>query len=78
MAEFRRMLPHHYLALPLQQPVNVRILERLLPHRFLVTGTHENLPPGSGLAPLDHAPQILQRGADATLRLVAAPDPGRD
>ncbi len=71
-----RYLAFTYFALPLQQLVLARILERLLPNGYLVIGTHETLPPGSGLAPLAHAPQIFQYSADEVVRSAAAQKPG--
>ncbi len=59
-----RYLAFTYFALPLQQRVLASILERLLPDGYLVIGTHEALPSGSGLQSLEHAPQIFRRSAD--------------
>ncbi len=71
-----RYLAFTYFALSLQQQVLACMLERLLPHGFLVIGTHENLPPGFGLAPIEHAPQIFRRSADALSRSAAAQESG--
>ena len=66
-----RYVTFTYFALPLQQRLLASMLERLLPHGYLVIGTHEHLPSTSGLAPLDHAPQIFQRSADMVSPLSA-------
>jgi len=71
-----RYLAFTYFALPLQQQVLACIRERLLSRGYLVIGTHETLPPGCGLVPLDHAPQIFRRGADELARLGRPQEPG--
>lgn len=61
-----RYVAFTYFALPLQQTVAVRIADRLLPHGYLVIGTHEQLPnDASMLAPLAGAPQIFEKTAVA-------------
>ncbi len=58
-----RCVAFTYFAPPLQRRVLATLLDRLLPHGYLVIGTHERLPSISGLVALDHAPQIFQRTA---------------
>jgi len=57
-----RYVAFTYFSLPLQQQVLARIVERLLPHGFLVIGTHEQLPGTPRLVPLTEVPQIFERG----------------
>lgn len=56
-----RYVAFTYFAPPLQQHVLARIMERLLPHGYLVIGTHERLPEGAQrLAAAGGVPQIFQ------------------
>jgi chemotaxis protein methyltransferase CheR len=59
-----RYLAFTYFALPLQHQVLTRIVDRLLPNGYLITGTNEELPcEGSILGSLADAPQIFKKAA---------------
>ena len=59
-----RYVAFTYFALPLQQQVLARIVDRLLPDGYLAIGTHELLPgDGPVLTPLPGAPQIFTKAA---------------
>jgi chemotaxis protein methyltransferase CheR len=59
-----RYVAFTYFALPLQQTVLARIVDRLAPHGYLVIGGHEQLPKGDiGLSPLTGTPQIFEKRA---------------
>jgi chemotaxis protein methyltransferase CheR len=59
-----RYVAFTYFALPLQHEVLIRIMERILPGGYLVTGTNEELPcEGSALGSLADAPQIFKKAA---------------
>ena len=65
-----RYVAFTYFAVPLQQQVLARIVDRLLPGGYLAIGTHEQLPgDGPGLTPLPGAPQIFTKAAAALRRL---------
>ncbi len=53
-----------YFALPLQERVLARVVERLLPNGYLAIGRHEQLPgDGTPLTALAEAREILRKGA---------------
>jgi chemotaxis protein methyltransferase CheR len=58
-----RYVAFTYFALPLQQAVLTLLLKRLLPHGYLVIGTHERLPQATAatLATSGGVPQIFRR-----------------
>ncbi len=57
-----RYLAFTYFAEPLQRQVLMAIIDRLVPHGYLVIGTHERLPSiEPALMPLSGAPQIFAR-----------------
>lgn len=59
-----RYVAFTYFAEPLQRQVLAGILDRLVPHGYLVLGTHERLPSVEpALMPLSGAPQIFARTA---------------
>jgi chemotaxis protein methyltransferase CheR len=63
-----RYVAFTYFALPLQQQVLARIMDRLLPHDYLAIGTHERLPGDAPeLMPLAGAPQIFEKRAAVLL-----------
>jgi chemotaxis protein methyltransferase CheR len=63
-----RYVAFTYFALPLQQQVLARIVDRLSPDGYLAIGTHERLPGDApDLMPLAGAPQIFEKRAAVPL-----------